>query len=336
MRRSIIGSSFDTTVGAIADFRVLEFLRPTRVARLLLLALLPFATLNTVAPAATFTVATYNVENYLDAPAGTRPVKSPEARAKVRQVIRALGADVIAFEEMGALPALLELRASLKTEGLDYPHWEHVQGPDPDIHVALLSRFPIVARRPHTNESFLLNGRKFLVKRGFLDVDIAVTPQSQFTLLGAHLKSKRPVPEADEAELREEEGKRLREIIDQKLRAFPNLNLVVVGDFNDTRDSRALKAVLGGRGKFSLFDTRPAERNGDSAFRPKVYYAPRNITWTYFYGKEDTYSRIDFILLSHAMARGWKPDLTLIPAIPDWGIASDHRPIIAGFEIGEP
>ena len=303
-----------------------------------LLLLLSAASLLTPAPApaATFTVATYNVENYLDAAAGTRPAKTPEARAKVRHVIRALGADVLVFEEMGALAALQELRASLKAEGLDYPHWEHVQAADPDIHVALLSRFPIVARRPHTNEAFLLNGRKFLVKRGFLDVDIAVTPKFQFTLLGAHLKSKRPVPEADEADLREEEGKRLREIIDEKLHAFPNLNLVVVGDFNDTRDSRAVKAVIGGRGKFSLFDTRPAERNGDSAFRPKVYYAPRNITWTYFYGKEDTYSRIDFILLSQAMARGWKANLTQIPMIPDWGIASDHRPIIAGFEIVEP
>ena len=295
----------------------------------LLIGLLLFAA---VARAATFTIATYNVENYLDAPAGTRPVKPPEARAKVRQVIRALGADVIVFEEMGAATALLELRAALKTDGMDYPHWEHVRGPDPDIHLALLSRFPILARRAHTNEAYLLAGRRFLVKRGFLEVDIQVTPEYQFTLLGAHLKSKRPVPEADEAEQREEEAKRLREIIDEKLRAKPSLNLVVVGDFNDTRDSRALKAVIGGRGKFSLFDTRPAERNGDSAFRPKIYYTPRNITWTYFYGKEDSYSRIDFILLSQGMVREWKADLTSVLTIPDWGIASDHRPIVAGFE----
>lgn len=300
--------------------------RPSLLFALLLLA--PTAHL----PAATFTIATYNVENYLDAPAGTRAVKPPESRAKVRQVIRALGADVLALEEMGAASALQELRAALKADGLDYPHWEHVRGPDPDIHLALLSRFPIIARRAHTNEAYLLAGRRFLVKRGFLEVDIQVTPQYQFTLLAAHLKSKRPVPEADEADLREEEAKRLREIIDEKLRAKPNLNLAVVGDFNDSRDSRALKAIIGGRGKLSLFDTRPAERNGDSAFRPKVYYAPRNITWTYFYGKEDTYSRIDFILLSQGMVREWQADLTSILTLPDWGIASDHRPIIAGFE----
>lgn len=307
--------------------RVIRFACPARSG--LLLGLLLFAA---AARAATFTIATYNVENYLDAPAGTRAVKPPESRAKVRQVIRALSADVLALEEMGAATALQELRAGLKADGLDYPHWEHVRGPDPDIHLALLSRFPIVARRAHTNEAYLLAGRRFLVKRGFLEVDIQVTPHYQFTLLAAHLKSKRPVPEADEADQREEEAKRLRELIDEKLRAKPNLNLAVVGDFNDTRDSRALKAVIGGRGKFSLFDTRPAERNGDSAFRPKVYYTPRNITWTYFYGKEDSYSRIDFILLSQAMGRDWKAELTSILTLPDWGIASDHRPIIAGFE----
>lgn len=309
---------------------MIQFFRVLR-STLLLGLLLPGSNAN----AATFTVASYNVENYLDAPAGTRTVKPPESRAKVRQIIRALGADVIALQEMGAASALQELRASLKADGLNYPHWEHVNGPDADIHVAVLSRFPITARNSHTNEAYLLAGRRFLVKRGFLDISIQVNPDYQFTLMNIHLKSKRPVPEADEADLREEEAKRLRELIDEKLRAYPNQNLVVCGDFNDTRDSRALKAVIGGRGKLSLFDTRPAERNGDSAFRPKVYYTPRNITWTYFYGKEDSYSRIDFILLSQGMTREWRPELTSIFAVPDWGIASDHRPIIAGFEAAE-
>jgi endonuclease/exonuclease/phosphatase family metal-dependent hydrolase len=74
-----------------------------------------------------FRVATYNVENYLDAPTATRPlIKSAAARAKVREGIRALNPDVIALEEMGSTNALLELRASLKAEGLDFPYWEHV------------------------------------------------------------------------------------------------------------------------------------------------------------------------------------------------------------------
>ena len=63
---------------------------------------------------------------------------------------------MIALQEMGGTNALLELRDSLKREGCDFPFWEHVSAWDTNIHVAVLSKFPIVARRPHTNDSFLL------------------------------------------------------------------------------------------------------------------------------------------------------------------------------------
>jgi hypothetical protein len=67
--------------------------------------------------AGTFRVATYNVENYLDQPTESRHlVKSAEARAKIRESIKAMNPDVLAFEEMGTTNALLELRASLKAE----------------------------------------------------------------------------------------------------------------------------------------------------------------------------------------------------------------------------
>ena len=70
----------------------------------------------------TFRVAEYNVENYLDQPTETRRYpKSTEAKAKIRESIHALKPDVISFEEMGTTNALLELRASLKAEGLDFP-----------------------------------------------------------------------------------------------------------------------------------------------------------------------------------------------------------------------
>ncbi len=49
------------------------------------------------------------------------------------------------------------------------------------------------------------------------------------------------------------------------------------------------------------------------------------------FGKADTYSRIDYILISPGMAREWISKETYILAIPNWGIRSDHRPIIATF-----
>lgn len=287
-----------------------------------------------LAAAETFRVATYNVENYIDEPAGTRPLKSEEGRAKIRESLRAINADVVALQEMGTTNALLELRASLKAEGLDYPHWEHVSGWDTNIHVAVLSKFPFTARRPHNTESFLLFGRRFRVSRGFAEVDIRVNDKYSFTLITTHLKSRRPVPEADEADLREQEAILLREKVDAILVAKPNANLVVLGDFNDTKDTKSTRAVLG-RGKQALVDTRPAERNGDNQPNSVARFDPRNITWTHHYGKEDTYSRIDYILVSSGMAREWNKNESYVLALPNWGVGSDHRPVVASFAAEE-
>ena len=282
--------------------------------------------------AGTFRVATYNVENYLDQPTESRPhVKSANARAKVCESICALNPDVIALEEMGTTNALMELRASLKAKGLDYPYWEHVQGWDTNIHVAVLSGLPITTRHPHTNDSFLLDGRRFSVSRGFAEVDIQAAPNFTFTLIAAHLKSRRPVPEADESQLRLQEAKVLRGIVDEHFKADANAKLIVLGDFNDVKNSDPIKTIIG-HGRFKLVDTRPAERNGDNAPNEIPHFEPRNVTWTHYYGVEDTYSRVDYILLSPAMARGWVTNGTYVLTIPNWGVGSDHRPIVAAFE----
>jgi endonuclease/exonuclease/phosphatase family metal-dependent hydrolase len=286
------------------------------------------------AGAETFRVATYNVENYLDQPAENRAAKLAPAKAKVRESILALKPDVLVLEEMGSTNALLELRDSLKAEGLDLPYWEHVAGFDTNIHVAILSRFPFAARRSHTNESFLLGGRRFRVSRGFAEVDVQVNPNYSFTLMAAHLKSKRTIAQADEAELRLEEAKLLREKIDARLAANPDANLIVLGDFNDTKDSASTKAVIG-RGKYKLVDTRPAERNGDNTPNPNPAWEPRNVTWTHYYGKEDSYSRIDYILISPGLAREWVANDTYILTLPNWGVGSDHRPLVAAFEAAD-
>ena len=279
-----------------------------------------------------FSVATYNVENYLDAPVPGRTAKSDAAKAKVRETLLAVRADVVSLQEMGGTNALLELRGSLKTAGLDYPHWEHITGRDTNIHVAVLSRFPIVARRPHTDDSFLLNGRRFRVSRGFAEVDIRVTPEFQFTLLAAHLKSKRPVPEGEQAELREQEALLLREKIDARLKAYPEAPLVVLGDFNDTRDAKPIRAVIG-RGRTALVDLRPEEATRAAPDAP-LQRLGANVTWTYFYNREDAYSRFDYALANRALASRVVPEQTCVLALPWWREASDHRPVVATFSLG--
>jgi endonuclease/exonuclease/phosphatase family metal-dependent hydrolase len=281
--------------------------------------------------AGTLRVATYNVETYLDQPTESRAhAKSAEARAKVRECIRAAHADLLALEEMGETNALLELRASLQAEGENFSYWEHVQAFDTNIHVAVLSKLPIVARRPHTNDFFLLDGRRFQVKRGFAEVDIQAATNFTVTLLVAHLKSRLITPEADEAEERLGEARVLRGLIDARLARDPGAKLIVLGDFNDHPDSAPLKEIIG-RGKTKLFDTRPVEHNGDTARAEPPYYEPRDVAWTYFYGRTDSYERIDYLLITPALKPYWAPAETLIPFVPNWGIGSDHRPIVTAF-----
>jgi endonuclease/exonuclease/phosphatase family metal-dependent hydrolase len=277
-----------------------------------------------------FRIATYNVENYLLQSNETRVAKSAEGRAKVREHLLALKADVIALQEVGGAAALQDIRQAVASGGLQYPHSEMAFGWDTNIQVAVLSQFPITARRSHTNDSYLLQGRRLHVSRGFLEVDIQVSPQYSFTLITTHLKSRRAVAVGDEAEMREQEAILLREKIDARLSGSREVNLIVLGDLNDVRDAKSTRAVIG-RGRNALVDTRPAERNGDNLPNPIPRYDPRNITWTHFYGKEDTYSRVDYILLSPAMAREWVKDETYVLTASNWGLASDHRPLIAGF-----
>jgi endonuclease/exonuclease/phosphatase family metal-dependent hydrolase len=300
--------------------------------RLLLLLVASWLTATSAGAVDRFSVATYNVENYLDSPVPGRTTKSDAAKAKVRETLLAVRADIVALQEMGGTNALLELRGSLRAAGLDYPHWEHITARDTNIHVAILSRFPIVARRPHTDDSFLLNGRRFRVSRGFVEVDIRVTPEFQFTLLAAHLKSKRPVPEGDQAEMREQEALLLREKIDARLKANPDAPLVVLGDFNDTRDAKPVRALIG-RGRTALIDLRPEEATRAAPAAP-LQRTAANITWTYFYNREDTYSRFDYLLVNRPLATRVVPEETCVFSLPWWREASDHRPVVATFSLG--
>jgi endonuclease/exonuclease/phosphatase family metal-dependent hydrolase len=293
----------------------------------LTLAVWLLLSISSASAGARFRVATYNVENYLDEPTQTRTAKSAESKSKVQESIIALKPDLLCLQEMGNLSALQGLRSALNSKGLDFPYWELVTGSDTNGHIAILSKFPFAAQRTRTNDHFLLRGRRFRVSRGFGEVDVQLAPNYRFTLIAAHLKSKRPVPQADEGELRIEEAKLLREEIDARFEANPNINLIVLGDLNDSKDSPSTKTVLG-HGKHKLIDTRPSEQNPE----PGNSAEERTVAWTHFFAKDDSYSRIDYILLSPGMAREWLKEGTRVLSIPGWGLGSDHRPLVAEFE----
>jgi endonuclease/exonuclease/phosphatase family metal-dependent hydrolase len=272
-------------------------------------------------------IGTWNVENYILAATGTRTAKSEASKAKVAGVLKELNADILALQELGGMAAVEDIRGRTAKLGLEYPHVEFVTGYDTNIQVAILSRLPIVARRPHTTDTYLLGGRRFRVSRGIVEVDIRVRPDYALTVFTTHLKSRRTVVEADEAEMRREEARILREKIDRRLREEPRANVIVLGDFNDTKDTEAIRTLIG-RGTGQLVDTRPSERNGDTGYTPNPRWQPRTVSWTHYYGVEDSYSRIDYALLNAGAAREWEEAESRVLTVPDWGLASDHRPLL--------
>ena len=189
-------------------------------------------------------VASNNVENCILSPIQHRPLKTKLSQAKLVESILAVKPDVLAMQEVGTIKALAKLQKDLEAKGLNLPYVEHLKLFDPAIHVAYLSRYPLRKITKHDNESYLLNGRRLHVGRGFAEVQISGRG-FDFSLINAHLKSKRKVPEADQAEMRLQEAYRLRRIIDSRLKSNSEINLVVLGDFNDYYNSKPVKAIVG-------------------------------------------------------------------------------------------
>ena len=282
----------------------------------------------------TLTVATYNVNNYL---LTTRVVQGayrpncpkPESeKAALRANIKAINADIIAIQEMGALPLLKELLRDLKRDGVDYPYAELLESPaDPDRHLAVLSRRPFTHVGKHAELYFKYFGANELVKRGLLEVRVA-TEAGELALFIVHLKSR--LTERDHPNDPESAARRAGEataIRDCILKIFPNpaapdARFLIMGDCNDTRANRPLRA-LSVRGKTQIATPLPG---GDT----------RGEVWTYFYAKQDTYTRFDHILVSPALKKSVQNNVVTIYDGPNVKDASDHRPVLVRLNLGKP
>lgn len=278
--------------------------------------------------AAEFTVATYNVRNYLVQPAAGRKAKPLAARDAIVDGLVRLDADVVSLQEVGGDAALADLHRRLLARGINYPYRALLQARDPAIQLAVLSRYPITTSRGHTNAQYLVEGTRQRLRRGILETEIAVGADYRFTLLTVHLKSKRSVPYARESELRKNEAIVLRRRVETILTADPAANLMVLGDLNDTPESTVVRLVQG-RGTRVLTDVAPTARR----FAGHNVGAPGN--WTHFYRRTGEHTRLDYVLISPGMRPEHLPRASFTAELPAWSEASDHRPVVAGFVIGD-
>jgi endonuclease/exonuclease/phosphatase family metal-dependent hydrolase len=276
----------------------------------------------------TLTIATYNIENYGPADRVTdtgyrKDYPKPEtSKRALRAVIRALNADVLVLQEMGPGPYLDEFCRDLKTEGLDYPHAVLLEGPDADRHVALVSKRPLKAVTPHVDLPFPYFGGKEKVKRGLLEVTLA-TEAGDVTLFAMHLKSRftdRP-DDPLSALRRTGEATAVRDRILQRFSDPARARFLILGDGNDGKASKTLQ-FLTQRGKTQIAALLPAADT-------------RGENWTHAYRKEESYSRVDHILVSPGLSAAVQNGTAKIYDGAGVREASDHRPVVVTLQFGK-
>ncbi len=265
------------------------------------------------AQTAEFTVATWNVEHFVDEhdnPYVQRDQefeKTPEQITAIAETIRAVDADIFAFQEIEGSDLL---RAFAEEHLADMGYLHFVSAPDDNWHqnVALMSRFPLGPITSMTavatpvpqfeeGESNLINDRLFIAE---------VHPAEDFRLLVVNVHLKAGGGE-NNAAWRRGQIELIRRWLDDQLRLDPELNICILGDFNCTPNSAEMHLL-----------TEPAEGP-----------AYLNV----FSATTDRSGRgIDHILANNGFAAELVEDS---PAVHDFTgegqRPSDHRPVSARF-----
>ena len=270
-----------------------------------------------------FSVMTFNLNQYAlldrDGDADTLEPKPPAEAGAIVEVIRQVSPDVLAVQEMGDPAAWAEFKYSLRQAGLEYAHEEYLRRGKSVLNIAVLSRFPIVARNSHVDDTYTIGPTQFPVMRGILEIDLEITPQYRLRLMVAHLKSK-VFHSFGQAEMRRNEARLLNNHVREALKENPDVNLLVVGDFNDDPSSAALRDIATYKRQRLLHDLRPADAVGDA--------------WTHR-ENDDTYHRIDYMLASAGLMPEVIPEKAYVVRAPTLLRASDHRPLVAVFSAAE-
>jgi len=94
---------------------------------------------------------------------------------------------------------------------------------------------------------------------------------------------------------------------------------MICGDWNDTRNSKPVKAL---------------QKRGETVLGELVWAADsRGENWTHRYRKEDTYSRIDYFLASPPLKSFIRNGRGQVYDGPGVNEASDHRPVMVTLNL---
>ena len=306
--------------------------RPSFFCGYLLLTLLAGGSLrgdDAIHPSDEIRITSYNVENYLTMPrridGKLRPnVGKPESeRTAVTRMIDTIHPDVLGLQEIGGPEQLQDLQQRLEKVGIKYPYSEYLEGNDTTRHIALLSRFPIVEHHSRGDIPLWVNGVTLHSLRGILDVTIEPSPGYRLRILCVHLKAKLEVAEYDEAALRIAEAKEVRRSIRDILRSDPETRLILMGDFNDTKNEESFWQICG-------------KPDWADSLHPLPLTDNRGELWTEYWAAADLYSRIDYILTAKKLEPEIDTANSGIARPAFWNEASDHCPVTLALKLPHP
>jgi endonuclease/exonuclease/phosphatase family metal-dependent hydrolase len=276
--------------------------------------------------AGSFTFCAYNVRNWLKMERfekGRRKVvagKPEEEKGRVIGTLVEIRPDVLGLCEVGDDEDVAEIQRRLKEAGLDLPHLETCRGGDMTRGLVMLSRFPVVAKGSRTDLRYRIGGMTFPMQRGILDATVEIRAGFRVRFLGVHLKSMREVPEADQALMRKNEARLLREHMDSIMAADMKVKMLCYGDFNEHRNGTAVATVMGSRSSPTHMAELPlADRQGQ--------------VWTHFWDAADTYSRLDYVFCSRSLRPLVDLRRSHIHQDLEFDRASDHRPLVTTIRV---
>jgi endonuclease/exonuclease/phosphatase family metal-dependent hydrolase len=228
--------------------------------------------------------------------------------------------DVLGLEEIGEPRQLEDIQRRLRAAGMDYPYSEYLQGSDTTRHIALLSRYPIIEHHSRGDLPLWVNGITLHSPRGILDITIEPLPGYRVRILCVHLKAKLEVAEYDQSSLRLAESKELRRTVRDILNTDPEERLILMGDFNDTKNEKSLWEVAG-------------KPDWPDSMHPIPLTDGRGELWTEYWSAADVYSRIDYILTAKKLEHDIDMEHSGIARPAFWNEASDHCPVTISLKL---
>lgn len=262
-------------------------------------------------------LATFNVRNLFDGVDDpyyadeTTVAKPREELSRIAKTIRDMDADAVGLQEVESRGYLQRFNdVFLSDLGYEVVHYS---GNDQrGSGLALLTRIPVGKVTSHRHRKFRNRlGEWTRFSRDLLCIELLPPDRKSFEVWITHLKSKRGGAAETEPQ-RQAEAAQIRQIAVERLALDAAARIVLMGDFNDTRDSRPIQSLLKDNRFVGFFDQVPQD--------------------VVTYNLPPYQAMIDFLFLSPQASRELVDGSYRIYEQSLEQSGSDHNPVIAEFE----